>query len=87
MKPVLASVLGEKDAQGVLEATGGKEVKALLGKNSEAAMADGAFGLPWFVCTNAEGERETFWGVDHLGEVCDFLGLDRDGERGFRAML
>ena len=87
IRPVLAGVLGEEGAKGVLEAAGGKDVKAKLGSNSDEAMSEGAFGLPWFVCTNASGERATFWGVDHMGEVADFLGLERDGERGFRAML
>lgn len=40
----------------------GKEGKEILGKNTDAAFADGAFGLPWFVATNSKGEKETFWG-------------------------
>jgi len=47
----------------------GKEGKEILGKNTDAALADGAFGLPWFVATNAKGEKETFWGVDHLARL------------------
>jgi hypothetical protein len=50
----------------VMEMTG-KEGKELFGKNTDRALADGAFGLPWFVATNGEGKTETFWGVDHLG--------------------
>jgi 2-hydroxychromene-2-carboxylate isomerase len=48
----------------------GKEGKELLGKNTDRALADGAFGLPWFVATDREGKTETFWGVDHLGAFC-----------------
>lgn len=55
----------------------GKEGKELLGKNTDRALADGAFGLPWFVATNAEGKTETFWGVDHLGQVTAHLGLEK----------
>jgi hypothetical protein len=41
------------------------------------------------VCTNAAGEKEGFWGVDHLGQVAQFLGLDRTKgkEKGWKAML
>lgn len=63
------------------------QVKKMLSANSEQAMEEGAFGLPWFVCENGKGEKEAFWGVDHLGQVVEFLGLDRGLERGLRAML
>lgn len=67
---------------------GEAEVKKLLLTNSEKAVEEGAFGLPWFVATNAEGVTEGFWGVDHLGQVVKFLGLDRGvDEKGFRALL
>jgi hypothetical protein len=47
------------------------------------------------VCTNAAGETEGFFGVDHLGRVAQFLGLERPegaaaagkGEKGWRAVL
>ena len=55
-------------------------------------MADGAFGLPWFVATNPKGETEGYWGFDHIGQVADHLGLERPkagkkSEVGWRAML
>lgn len=62
-------------------------MKELLNKNTNAALEDGAFGLPWFMCTNEKGEKEGFWGVDHLGQVALFLGLDRSADGGFRALL
>lgn len=31
--------------------------------------------------------REVFWGVDHMGQVVEHLGLDRKSESGLRAML
>lgn len=42
--------------------------------------------------TNALGETECFWGFDHLGQVTDFLDLQRvtavgEKESGWRAML
>jgi 2-hydroxychromene-2-carboxylate isomerase len=64
-----------------------KEGKDLLLKNSDIAFDDGAFGLPWFTCTNSEGKTEGFWGVDHLGQVSDFLGLDRPKMGGWKALL
>jgi 2-hydroxychromene-2-carboxylate isomerase len=56
-------------------------------KNTDKAFEDGAFGLPWFICTNSKGETEGFWGVDHLGQVTDFLGLERPKMGGWKALL
>lgn len=45
------------------------------------------------VCTNAEGQTEGFFGVDHLGQVAQFLGLGGRGggqgekNAGWRALL
>lgn len=39
------------------------------------------------MCTNEKGEKEGFWGVDHLGQVAMFLGLDKGVDGGFRALL
>jgi hypothetical protein len=61
--------------------------KALLTANTDQAFADGAFGLPWMVCTNAAGETEGFFGVDHLGQVAEFLGLRKGSGSGWRALL
>ncbi|KAJ5247868.1 hypothetical protein N7468_002851 [Penicillium chermesinum] len=66
---------------------GQAHVKSLLTSNTERAFKDGAFGLPWFVCTNVNNKTEGFWGVDHIGQVADFLGLDRSHNAGFRASL
>lgn len=63
------------------------EIKSLLSANTGRAFKAGAFGIPWFECTNSQGETEGFWGIDHLGQVAGFLGLDRSVEKGFRASL
>lgn len=65
------------------------EIKTALTANTDAAFDTGAFGLPWMVCTDSQGKTEGFWGVDHLGQVVQFLGLDKgSGEgRGWRAVL
>lgn len=66
---------------------GQPETKSLLNANTDRAFKSGAFGLPWFECTNSQGKTEGFWGIDHLGQAADFLGLDRSVEKGFRASL
>lgn len=65
----------------------GKEGKEVLTKNSDLALQDGAFGLPWFVATNSKGECESFWGVDHLGQVAAHLGLENPRMGGWKSML
>lgn len=58
-----------------------------MAANTDKAFESGAFGLPWMVCTSATGETEGFWGVDHLGQVIQFLGLDRPAHSGWKAVL
>ncbi|KAG6357785.1 hypothetical protein INS49_013664 [Diaporthe citri] len=89
-KNVVADVLtraGWKDLASVSEVAGG-DAKRTLMENTDRAFADGAFGLPWFVCENDRGESEGFWGVDHLGAMLGFLGLERPaGRGGWKALL
>jgi 2-hydroxychromene-2-carboxylate isomerase len=61
--------------------------KRLLVENTERAFAEGAFGLPWMTCVNADGRSEGFWGVDHLGQVVEFLGLEKPKYSGWKALL
>ncbi|GAB7337602.1 hypothetical protein MBLNU457_g2905t1 [Dothideomycetes sp. NU457] len=81
----LAKALGEDGAKEVMGKMGSAEVKGRLQENTDLAIREGAFGLPWFVATNAQGKTERFWGFDHLGQVIEHLGLQRGGE--LRAML
>jgi len=81
----LAKALGEEPAKEVMEKMGSAEVKGRLAENTDRAIQEGAFGLPWFVATNAQGQTEKFWGFDHLGQVIEHLGLERGN--GLRAML
>ncbi|KAF4637647.1 hypothetical protein G7Y89_g438 [Cudoniella acicularis] len=83
---VLSKVFGADTAKNVMEMAG-KEGKELLIKNTDRALADDAFGLPWFVATNAKGETETFWGVDHLAQVTEHLGLEKPRVGGWKALL
>lgn len=57
----------------------GKDVKAELSANTQQAFENGAFGLPWFQCETVNGEREGFWGFDHVGQVVRFLDLKGNG--------
>ncbi|CAJ2510679.1 Uu.00g063040.m01.CDS01 [Anthostomella pinea] len=84
--PVLREVLGPAEAERVLAAattTG----KATLKENTDRAFAAGAFGLPWMECTNSAGATEGFWGVDHLGQVLQFLGLEKPSQGGWKSVL
>lgn len=76
LKVLMSSVVGEEVAGKVMGKIGEKVVKDQLTGNTQRAFEAGAFGLPWFECENEKGEKEGFWGFDHLGQVCRFLGLD-----------
>ena len=52
-----------------------EEIKQLLRRNTQNAIESGVCGLPWFIATNSAGEKDVFWGFDHLGQVVTFLGL------------
>jgi len=84
--PVLSKILGEQQCKEILQKASEPEAKKMLSDNTNSAIEEGAFGLPWFITTNAQGEKEGFWGFDHLGQVVDHLGLEREGE-GYKAML
>ncbi len=87
---VLGSLLGKvlgSDAAATVAAEASGTGKAALLRNTDEAFAAGAFGLPWMVCTNAAGQTESFWGVDHLGQVATFLGLKRPEAGGWKALL
>ncbi|KAI0485367.1 HCCA isomerase/glutathione S-transferase kappa [Xylaria cf. heliscus] len=85
--PIFKDILGAVEGERVLSEAATKG-KATLLKNTDRAFASGAFGLPWVVCTNAEGETEGFWGVDHFGHVARFLNLPNPGNTGgWRSLL
>ena len=85
---MLAQALEEEKAKAIVEMTGTDEVKGRLMANTSVALDSGAFGLPWYQCENEKGEKECFWGLDHLAQVVEFLGLEREKlGKGARAML
>ncbi|KAH7132085.1 hypothetical protein B0J11DRAFT_520780 [Dendryphion nanum] len=88
MLAIVSTIVGsEEEANKVIERSTTKEVKDKLAANTDQAFKDGAFGLPWFVATNSKGETESFWGIDHIGVLCDHLGLEKPGGRGWKALL
>jgi 2-hydroxychromene-2-carboxylate isomerase len=85
---VLAEVLGSEDqAKEVLQKMGEAEAKDLLKANTDEAFKSGSFGAPWFEAVNEKGEKHGFWGINHLGLMTEFLGLDRGKDRAFRSLL
>lgn len=85
--PILEKVLGKERTHEIVKDSNTSDIKSLLNENTDRAFRSGAFGLPWFECTNPQGEMEGFWGIDHLGQVADFCELERRIEPGFRALL
>lgn len=83
---IVRSSEGKTDVGRIAELVG-TEGKRILLENTELALSEGAFGLPWMVCENEKGERDGFWGCDHLGLVLDFLGIEKPRAGGWKAML
>lgn len=86
LREILIQIIGEDERSRVAEAAQ-KEGKLALLRNTDEAFAKGGFGLPWMVCTNEKGQTEGFFGVDHLGLVTRFLGLERPNTSGWKSML
>jgi 2-hydroxychromene-2-carboxylate isomerase len=86
LRLLLERVLSDDAAAEVIAAASGDGKTGLL-RNTDEAFAAGAFGLPWIVCTNSRGETESFWGVDHIGQVAAFLGLQRPTTGAWKALL
>ncbi|KAJ5157119.1 2-hydroxychromene-2-carboxylate isomerase [Penicillium canariense] len=85
--PLIERELDQEVASRILQVAENLESKELLTDNTQRAFDSGAFGLPWFECINADGEKEGFWGIDHLGRVADFLHLNTSLDQSFRVLL
>lgn len=83
----LGPVLGEQGTKAVLEGIKSDEVKKALMANTKVCFDEGGFGLPWFVAENAKGEKEGFWGVDHMGQLLEFLGVEVPQGKGYKSLL
>ncbi|KAF1815471.1 thioredoxin-like protein [Eremomyces bilateralis CBS 781.70] len=82
-----AKVIGEEATKEMLRKANDKDVKDLLTKRTSTSVEEGAFGIPYFVATNSNGETDGFWGFSHLGLVVDHLGLERPTTGGWKALL
>ncbi|KAL6716501.1 hypothetical protein ACLMJK_006068 [Lecanora helva] len=92
LRPILSQIFGDKSNDILVKAWAtSTEIKNLLAAKTDEALAQGAFGLPWYAATNAEGEKEYFWGFDHIAQVTDHLGLSRPAAgksaKGWKALL
>jgi 2-hydroxychromene-2-carboxylate isomerase len=85
---IFAKALGsEEKARQVEEQGQSQEAKDVLKANTQAAFDKGAFGVPWMVCVDTEGREEGFFGVDSLGQVAAFLGLEKPQNKAWKALL
>jgi glutathione S-transferase kappa 1 len=48
----------------IMQAANSPDVKSKLLATTDAALEMGAYGSPWFMVTNAHGEKEPFFGSD-----------------------
>ncbi|KAI0010588.1 thioredoxin-like protein [Xylariaceae sp. FL0662B] len=85
--PILREALGDEAAAAKVLADASSTGKTALKSNTDRAFAAGAFGLPWMECTDRAGRTEGFWGVDHLGQVAQFLGLEKPALRAWKSIL
>ncbi|RMZ84593.1 hypothetical protein DV737_g1152, partial [Chaetothyriales sp. CBS 132003] len=78
----LRNTLGgdDKEVEEVVRlAATSQEVKDQLKANTDKALAQGAFGAPWFWLRNAEtGKEEPLWGSDRWAYMWRFLGVEFD---------
>jgi hypothetical protein len=58
--------------------------RGLLVSSCLLGVSEGILIVP---ATNAKGETEKYWGVDHMGQLCDHLGLERPSGKGWKALL
>lgn len=80
-------VSSHADASHPVEELAKTEGKKLLLQNTNQAIAEGAFGLPWFVCTDSNGRTESFWGCDRISYLAEFLSLEEPAVQGWKAVL
>ncbi|RPA97512.1 thioredoxin-like protein [Choiromyces venosus 120613-1] len=65
----------EEELKRIIEATGKEEYKDALMENTNEAVQNGAFGVPWSVVRNAKGEETRFFGSDRFHFMWEFLGI------------
>jgi glutathione S-transferase kappa 1 len=64
MKACLALQFTPQQVEEIMQAANSSLVKAKLLSVTDRALASGAYGCPWFEVTNAQGQKEPFFGSD-----------------------
>lgn len=64
----------ETDVAGIMAGAAG-EMKDSVRKETDAVVAQGAFGAPWMCVKNRQGKEDFFFGSDRFVYVYDHLGL------------
>lgn len=73
LRAVASGVVGPSNAEALLASSREPAVKDALRARTEAAIAAGAFGVPTFVATGADGRTELFWGFESIDLLVRFL--------------
>ncbi|OAL42651.1 thioredoxin-like protein [Pyrenochaeta sp. DS3sAY3a] len=85
---MMAALVGsDKRAEKIITTSNSDEVKGKLMQATSSAFEEGAFGLPWMIATSTDGHKESFWGIQSMGQVCDHLELPRLKYGSKRALL
>ncbi|KAL2888130.1 Glutathione S-transferase kappa 1 [Ceratocystis lukuohia] len=77
LKTALLTVEGldEEKVQYILDAAVMPEFKQVMRQATEAAVKQGAFGVPWVVAQREDKKPECFFGSDRLSHIYRYLGL------------
>lgn len=59
----------------IMEAAGSPETKESVKRETDEALAKGAFGAPWLCVRDDQGREDTFFGSDRFVYVYEHLGL------------
>ena len=70
----LQAALGEQLTKKVMESLTSDSTKKQLSQKTDEAIADGAFGLPYFVAKNSKGQKETMHLEEAYGRAGKALG-------------
>lgn len=71
----LSTVFPEQTLTQIIEGTVSAKNKKRVIDTTNAVMKQGAFGAPWMIATNSQGESANFWGNDRWDHVFLHLGV------------
>ncbi|CAD6195610.1 unnamed protein product [Caenorhabditis auriculariae] len=67
--------IGARDIEGTLTESKSSEVANLLEENISTAVDQGAFGAPWIVVHDDNGDEHYIFGSDRMHHIADILSL------------